>query len=228
MFFPTVETTVVGLAIISRLAFVLWSGGITPGEFRFLVPALPLIWILIEHVLMRGLGAFGARRRAYVLLAGTFGLLLVAQLAAFCQFRAQSVKPVEISMERAHIRLGKWLDSHSPASAKIAVGDIGAIGFWSHREILDLPGIYSQKRDSRYVLQQTPDFIVLRTSSCRPEITDISFAMDQAVYADPQFRSNYGPVSCWEFWPRYDLLLYQRGAAWGVFEKTTTEPQSNP
>jgi arabinofuranosyltransferase len=237
--FPTIETTVLGLAIISRVAFVLWSGGITPGEFRFLVPALPLIWILIEHALVRGLGAFGARRRAYVLLAGTCGLLLVGQLAAFCQFRAQSVKPVEISMEQAHIGLGKWLDLHSPPSAKIAVGDIGGIGFWSHREILDLdgltdthishlPGVYSQKRDSRYVLQQTPDFIVLRTSSCRPGITDISFAMDQAVYADPQFRSHYGQLSCWEFWPRYDLLLYQRGAAWETLEKSAAEPQRNP
>jgi len=230
--FPTVETTVLGLAIVSRLAFELWSGGVTPGEFRFLIPALPLIWILIEHVMVRGVGAFGARPRTYLLLAGTCGLLMIGQLAAFWQFRAQNVGAVEAGMERAHIGLGKWLKSNSPPNATVAVGDIGAIAFWSHRKILDLdgltdthishlPGAYSEKRDSQYVLRQAPDFIVLRTSSCSPGVNEVSFGMDKAVYSDPQFRSNYGQVSCWEFWPRYDLLLYQRGGNVRAIERSS-------
>jgi hypothetical protein len=234
--FPTVETTVLALAIASRVAFELWSGGITPGEFRFLIPALPLIWILSEHVFARGLGAFGPKPRAYLLVVGTCGLLTIGQFIAFRQFCAHNVRPVEIGMERAHIGLGKWLRTNSPPNATVAVGDIGAIGFWSQRKVLDLdgltdtyishlPGAYSEKRDSPYVLRQAPDFIVLRTSSCSPGIAEISFGMDQAVYSDPQFQGNYGPVSCWEFWPHYDLLLYQRGAQWGRTERKTPEVQ---
>src|SRR5271157_515534 len=226
VFFPVTETTVLGLAIVSRVVFELWSGGITQGEFRFLIPALPLIWILSEHVLLRGLSTYGARPRTYLLLAGTCGLLMVGQLAAFWQFRVQNVGPVEIGMERAHIGLGKWLRINSPPNATVAVGDIGAIAFWSQRKILDLdgftdtyishlPGAYSEKRDSHYVLGQAPEFIVLRTSSCSPGVSEVSFGMDKAVYSDPQFKSLYGQVSCWEFWPRYDLLLYQRGAHGG-------------
>jgi hypothetical protein len=219
--FPAVDTTVLGLAIVSRVAFELWSGGITPGEFRFLVPALPLIWILTEYVLVRGLGVFGASPRANLLLAGTCGLLIVGQFAVFRRFRTQSVGPVEIGMERAHIGLGKWLRTNSPPNSIVAVGDIGAIGFWSQQKILDLdgltdtyishlPGAYSEKRDSQYILRQAADFIVLRTSSCSPGANEVFFGMDKAVYSDPNFRSDYGQVSCWEFWPRYDLLLYQR------------------
>jgi hypothetical protein len=139
-------------------------------------------------------------------------------------------------MERAHIGLGKWLRSNSPPSATVAVGDIGAIAFWSQRKVLDLdgftdnyishlPGAYSEKRDSRYVLGQAPDFIVLRTSSCNPGISEVSFRMDKAVYSDPQFRDNYGQVICREFWPRYDLLLYQKRVQGGAIERTAAELQ---
>ena len=124
-------------------------------------------------------------------------------------------------MERAHIALGKWLDAHSPPDATVAVGDIGAIGWWSHRRILDLdgltdtyishlPGVYPERHDSRYVLRQAPDYLVLRTSNCLPETQDILFGMDQAVYADPQLSREYKWTSCWEFWPRYDLVLYEK------------------
>jgi hypothetical protein len=104
----------------------------------------------------------------------------------------------------------------------VAVGDIGAIGFWSQRKILDLdgltdthishlPGAYSEKHDSRYVLKQFPDFIVLRASSCGAGSSELLFGMDEAVYSDPQFQDDYARVSCWEFWKHYDLLLYKRG-----------------
>jgi hypothetical protein len=220
--FPTVETTILALAIASRVAFEVWSGGIAPGEFRFLIPALPLIWILTENVLARGVSAFAARPRTQLLWAGTCGLMIVGQLISFWQFRGRNAAPERIGMERAHIGLGKWLRANSLPNAAVAAGDIGAIGFWSQRKILDLdgltdthishlPGAYSEKRDSQYVLGQFPDFIVLRTSSCSARSSEVLFGMDEAVYSDPQFQNNYARVSCWEFWRHYDLLLYQRG-----------------
>ena len=217
---PAVETTVLGLAIASRVIFDLWSGGVTPGEFRFLVSALPLIWILTERVVVEVLGS---EPRRLALLAGTCALLVVAQSASFWHERRQNIEPVEAGMEHAHIAVGKWLGSHSPPTSTIAVGDIGAIGFWSHANILDLdgltdthishlPGAYSEKRDSTYVLRQAPNFIVLRASRCSPELEEVSFGMDKAVYSDPQFKRDYRPEGCWEFWPRLNLVLYRKNA----------------
>ena len=219
--FPAAETSVLGLAIASRVIFDLWSGGVTPGEFRFLVSALPLIWILTERALVGGLGAFGTEPPSLRLLAGTCALLVVAQIASFRHARRENIGPVEIGMEHAHIAVGKWLGARSSPTATIAVGDIGAIGFWSHANILDLdgltdthishlPGSLSDKKDSQYVLRQAPDFIVLRTSRCRPELQDVSFGTDKAVYSDPQFKRDYSPEGCWEFWPRLNLELYRR------------------
>ena len=236
LLFPVAETTVLGLAILSRVTFELWSGGVTPGEFRFLLPALPLIWILAERVLVRGLGTFGTRPRARLVLAGTCAFLMALQVVAFRQFREQNVGPAEMGMERAHVALGKWLGAHAPPNSTVAVGDIGAIGFWSHRKILDLdgltdtyishlPGAYAEKQDSQYVLRQAPNFIALRTSNCTPRSHDVSYAMDRAVFSNPQFRGEYAPVNCWEFWPKYDLLLYQRNSQAGDLGKRTAALQ---
>lgn len=221
LFLPVVETTVLALAIASRLIFEVWSGGVTPGEFRFLIPALPLIWILTERVLAGWLTALGKGARGLLLPAGVCTVLLAAQVAVFIQFRKHHVAPVEAGMEHAHIALGRWLNAHTPADTLVAVGDIGAIGFFSHRRVLDLdgltdthishlPGGYGGRRDSLYVLRQAPEFIVLRTSSCSPGRLDVPFAMDKAIYSDPQFHREYDPANCWEFWPRYDLIVYQR------------------
>lgn len=156
-------------------------------------------------------------------MAGTCALMVIAQVASFAQARKANIKPVEIGMEHAHIAVGKWLGSHSSPTATIAVGDIGAIGFWSHANILDLdgltdthishhPGTLSEKKDPQYVLRQAPNFIVLRTSRCRPQIEDISLGADKSVYSDPQFKRDYLPEGCWEFWPRLDLVLYRKTA----------------
>ena len=141
--------------------------------------------------------------------------------SSFIRYRKDKIEPVGMGMERAHIGLGKWLNAHSLPFATVAAGDIGAIGFWSRRNILDLdglvdthiahlPGRYGEKRDPQYVLRQVPDFIVLRTSNCAPGPNDVIPVMDQAVYLDPQFQSKYTRVNCWEFWPGYDLVLFQR------------------
>ena len=39
--FPATETTVLALTIASRILFELWSGGVSAGEFHFLISALP-------------------------------------------------------------------------------------------------------------------------------------------------------------------------------------------
>ncbi len=234
--FPAVETTVLGLAILSRVAFELWSGGVTPGEFRFLVSALPLIWILAERVLVEGLApdATGLPRR--LLLGGTTTFLIGAQAAAFIHFRQHNILPVRVGMERAHIALGKWLHAHSEGNATVAVGDIGAIGYWSQRNVLDLdgltdtyishlPGTYGEKRDSQYVLRTAPEFIALRSSSCNANLKSISFAMDRALFSDLVFQNRYGLVNCWEFWPSYDLLLYRKYPQAEASQKEETGPR---
>jgi hypothetical protein len=152
---------------------------------------------------------------------GVSGLLLFAQLTEDVRVWRHEIEPEATGMERAHIALGKWLKQNSPPEATVAVGDIGAIGYWSHLRLLDLdgltdahimhlPGLLGNRRDSRYVLSQSPDFIVLRAGRCSSALADLSLGADRAVYSDPTFSRSFRPVNCWDFQPDYHLMLYQR------------------
>ena len=219
--FPAADATVLGLAVLSRIVFELWSGGITAGEYRFLVPALPLIWILTERLLTRA-GAYGMRLQLRYFVPSVCAVVAAMQVGAFIHFRKHHVEPVRIGMERAHIAVGKWLASHSAPDAKVLVGDVGAIGYWSGREILDMDGLvdshishlrgdFGEKQDTGHFLGQDPQFIILRASACNPDASHVSFAPDKGIYLHPQFQALYGELGCWEFWPGYNLVVYERG-----------------
>lgn len=69
------------------------------------------------------------------------------------------------------VHLGRWLDGHTPRAATLAVNDIGAIGFFSRREIVDLMGLVTPevvpyRRDGeagvrRFVTVRCPDYVVI-------------------------------------------------------------------
>jgi hypothetical protein len=43
------------------------------------------------------------------------------------------------------VEIGQWLQVETPSDARIAVADIGAVGFWSKRYVLDLDGLASKE-----------------------------------------------------------------------------------
>ncbi len=222
--FASSESTVLALAVLSRLLFELWSGGEWSGYFRFLVPTLPFLWILIERLLAGGVRVAGLGRRGACLLAGLLALMLANQMLHFLSLRRQLFEPHRIGFERAHVALGKWLKTNSPFNATIAVGDIGAVSFYSGLRVIDtaglanthvarLPGVLYGKADPGYVLSQKPQFIVLLVRRCDPKPEDFYAAMDKAIAAEAEFKVQYGRVNCWEYNPDYHLLLFARRAS---------------
>jgi len=69
------------------------------------------------------------------------------------------------------VRLGRWVDEHLPRHARLAVNDIGAIAFFSRREIIDLMGLvtpevipYRREGEGgiiRYVSERCPDYVIV-------------------------------------------------------------------
>ena len=75
------------------------------------------------------------------------------------------------NMNAMHVHLGRWLDRELPPKARIAVNDIGAIAYFSRREIIDLmglvtPAIIPYRREGeagvmRYLAETCPDHVVI-------------------------------------------------------------------
>jgi hypothetical protein len=132
----------------SGLVFVYaWRLPVTYQHGRYLFPAMP-IWILyglegwftIFDLLAERVGP---KSRIQFMLSRiavlTFATLLIVFLILGLQVFAQDVAFVNGEM----VAVGQWLQENTPSQALVAAHDIGAIGYFAERPILDLAGLIS-------------------------------------------------------------------------------------
>jgi hypothetical protein len=141
--------------VMRRLLFLLpllWAGGhvllyawrlpVTYQHGRYLLAALP-VWLLYGlagwlQILPRGRN--GRVARIFTQVASlTFPLLLLLYLLLGGQTYARDVAFIEGEM----VATAHWLAQNTPPEALIATHDIGAIGYFSTRPLLDLAGLIS-------------------------------------------------------------------------------------
>lgn len=108
----------------------------------------------------------GGRRQSAVLVIGAVALVQNTVL----DFRV--IRPATIayqeSEQRVNIAIGEWLRDNTAPGTVIAVPDIGAIGYVSQREILDLNGLITpelipykrNKEINRFLEENPPQFII--------------------------------------------------------------------
>jgi arabinofuranosyltransferase len=177
------------LMVAFRLCFDLWSGSDTMGRHRFLAPLLvPLIILADEgaRFLWRGAGR------------GVVVALLVISLyynVTGHWNHEGSAGHYRRGLENAHIALGRWLHEQYPADSVLAIGDAGAIPFFSRLTTIDLwglndaviahlPGEYGYKKAMvEDVLGRDPDVIVLwnRVSFLAEDTPDETLGDDHRV-----------------------------------------------
>ena len=119
---------------------------------RYLLPLLPILawlaWRAADRWWVGDPEPLEARRRARR--AGWFGAalaaLVVAQNLVVYQTKVlPQVTSFSNGLERSLIHWGKWFAEHSPENAEIAAPDIGAIGYYSRRRVLDLAGLVTPR-----------------------------------------------------------------------------------
>jgi len=69
------------------------------------------------------------------------------------------------------VHLGRWVDASAPKTARIAVNDIGAIAYFSRREVIDLMGLvtpeiipYRRQGEGgviRYLKEACPQYVII-------------------------------------------------------------------
>lgn len=174
---------------------LLWAGGhvflyawrlpVTYQHGRYLWAALP-VWILFGlagwRVLLgrtRDWGMSGRVARPVASLS--FALLLVIFLFLGAQAYATDVGFIEGEM----VLTARWLAANTPPDAIVAAHDIGAIGYFAQRPLLDLAGLISpevvpylgnEAALADYVLSQPAEYLITapgwpyRTLTDRPDV----------------------------------------------------------
>ena len=171
---------------------LLWAGGhlllyawrlpLLYQHGRYLAAALP-VWVLYGLGGWQGILAHIANKRIRKIstqVAGlSFAMLLLVFLLLGAQAYAQDVAFIESEM----VRTAHWLDKNTADDAIIASHDIGAIGYFAERSLLDLAGLITPEiiplladpdALSDFVISSNADYLV----------TAPGWAYEQVVMAD--------------------------------------------
>ena len=98
-------------------------------------------------------------------LVGALGILCLAFLVLGGQAYAEDRCIIQQEM----VDVALWLHDNTPPNARIAAHDIGAIGYWAQRPLLDLAGLINPEvipvmRDEarllEYIVDHKPDYLV--------------------------------------------------------------------
>lgn len=97
---------------------------------------------------------------------------------------------------QAYLDTATWLREHTPADSTVGFIEIGWIGYYSQRQIIDLlglstPGVtpYLEKRDHAGILEaMQPDYYVRNTNFD-------NWNMNRSVEESCYFRANYRPIN---------------------------------
>ncbi len=125
---------------------LVWAGGVLAAYAllgyeivsRYLVPVLPVLVVL-------GVSAVCALIARPAMLARALAAVAVLSIAESAvitvRYTAPQVESFTRGMESALIPAALWFRDHTPEGSVIAVQDIGAVGYYAQRPVLDLGGL---------------------------------------------------------------------------------------
>lgn len=159
---------------LSRTLPLLWAGGhvllyawrlpVTYQHGRYLLAALP-VWVLFGLLGWREIMERVPGRVLRQVATITFSLILILFLLLGAQAYANDVAFIENEM----VAVAHWLNDHTPTNALIASHDIGAIGYFTQRPLLDLAGLITpdlvplladESAIGNYIQQKQADYLV--------------------------------------------------------------------
>ncbi len=175
---------------------LLWAGGhvllyawrlpVTYQHGRYLWAAIP-VWTLFGLAGWQDISLFVQGRLARIerfqfvwrmATMLTFALLLVVFLMIGAQVYAFDVGVINGEM----VTMAEWLDENVPEGALIAAHDIGAIGYFAERPLLDLAGLISpevielladERQLSNYVAGSSANYLVTAPGWTYPTVTNM-------------------------------------------------------
>jgi hypothetical protein len=139
---------------------------------RYLLLIIPVIVILAFHALFNLVQISGMRKYVYVVVFALTALVMIQNQLFSRYVVGPGIAAFEQGMEHCLIPIGKWFHENTPPGTKVVTGDIGAIGYYSDREICDAAGIVSPAARPMLRAGNTADDIIekkLYQDMCNPD-----------------------------------------------------------
>lgn len=131
-----------GLWVIGYVCLYAWRLPVTYQHGRYVLPVIP-VFLALSAVGFAGWIQLQSGQLLRRLVSRTWALTCALVLVAFwLQGGAAYVRDVAI-IESEMVATARWVAQNTPPEARIAAHDIGALGYFADRQILDLAGLVS-------------------------------------------------------------------------------------
>jgi len=199
-----------GVALTCLVLTNLVSSDWMPGH-RLALPMTPLVLLLarrpLEFLLQATLRGHWLQRLAHAVVLLGFVLYVAAPLLYTANlFHRVMATQMDMSLYRwstemqsivdgQYVEVGRWLADNAPPGATVVAPNVGAIGFLSDLEVIDMIGLTDEYIARHgwtvdYLLDQQPDFIVLE-SDTRDEFGGLYGTSGERFAATPAFVGRY-------------------------------------
>ena len=173
---------------------------------RYIMPALPALYILGLAGLARWLELRSARKWKRVISAA-WGLSAAMILVVFWGLgaRAYALDVGVIETEMVHV--ARWVNENTPPEAVIGAHDIGGLGYFGEREIIDLAGLISpvvipfirdQSQLASYLDEMGADYLVTFPSWYPELVQDLPLIYQSGGEFSALFGMDQMSVFIWE------------------------------
>jgi len=133
-----------GLWFAGYVFLYAWRLPVTYQHGRYLIPAMPVLLVWGASGLARYVSEAQGGRGAWVLRQSWLAVTVVI-LITFWGLGAQAFSQDVSVIESEMVDTARWLATNSPPGTYVAAHDIGALGFYGNRRILDLAGLISPR-----------------------------------------------------------------------------------
>ena len=193
-----------------HVAFVAVSGGDWMPGFRFLVPLLPLLWLLCTSASLELVRAFAPALDARAVALVFVGLAIASMMNGRALARAQMEFPTGFKQRTwvgapERVTAARELAASLPAGSLVAIGECGYIPYYApglcfldvfglmDKRIARLPGAHTHKLTLAEFLARDPDDYLMMTRLGPGGIVP-SHPDGELLVAAPEFRARYHEV----------------------------------
>jgi len=177
------------IMVISTFSFILFFLSSWMPGFRFAIPIIPLILLLIPDSLNFFYNLAKKFQDDIKLLSFgryfTITTICISHLMLFFSFNSY-VYIYSVGIDEINIKLGKWINQNTNQSASLAIWDVGAIPFYADIRTIDIypeslqdKHVFQNPEDADYILEQNISLLILND-----EYFDY-------IKSDSRFMTNY-------------------------------------
>ncbi len=177
--------------------------------FWYYAPLLPAFVILVAEgaaALLRALQRAGMPRLVTI---GATGLLLIALLGPLMTGVLAGSWAADPRLE-LYREIGQWLEAHTPAGASIGLLEVGIIGYYARRPVVDFAGLIQPEVARRFTAATTyQESATWTIQTYQPDYVLLHQGAFSGIAASEWFQSAYAPLRDFANQQHMWLTIYQ-------------------